>query len=146
MKGTVLSFKYLKLWSFWYFWRSLSSVFSDAFVSYCSVGNWILRCNIQHLQRDLQNWVLSGILWCLDLPYVSHIGDGSSPFFSSVTAPLNRRGMLLPICHETWRLPSKIWRLSKGSFANHHHRLWAWKGFHVPDVARGDTTPKTEMV
>lgn len=46
MKGTVLSFKYLKLWSFSYFPRSLSSVFSAAFVPHCSVGNSTPRCNI----------------------------------------------------------------------------------------------------
>lgn len=85
MKGTMLSFKYLKLWSFWYFPRFLSGAFSAAFVPYCSVGNWTPRYNMQHLQCALQNWVLSRVsLGCLHLIYLS----SSLSFSSSELQPL----------------------------------------------------------
>lgn len=95
MKGTVLSFKYLKLGSFWYFPRFLSSAFSDAFVQYRSAGNWTSRYNVQHLQYALQNWVISlGYLCGAGISYTC----AALLFFPlfRVTAPLCRRGTPLP--------------------------------------------------
>lgn len=46
-------------WSSQYFPKSLNTAFLPACVPWYSVGNCTPRCNTQHLQCNLQNWMLS---------------------------------------------------------------------------------------